>query len=751
MRRTLTAIAAVTVMTLPLIGAAPTAHPDRTEGAQARHGRIVTGTYSTGGTQAWRPLPIVRTGTDTDGPVDATVVADPSALRQQYTGIGFSLDETSVSNLWKLTPAERAKAVRLLVDPEHGAGLDRFRLTIGSPDLIEHLPFWSEDDLPAGVTEDFGLKHFSVQRDLDLHIIDTIKLIQHYNPHATFFASAWSAPAWMKSNNRFLGEVALKPGSSTDYYQVGKLRDDCIDAFARYYVKFVQAYARHGIRVDALTLLNEPGMDVVYPAMDISVAQQQKLALAVKRELRAARLDTQLYVHDFNFWDWHDPNSTATKNYYRIFEDAPGGSVTGAQVRKAADAIAFHPYWGDPHVMRDAYEQTGKPVQLTETSDLSSSTVLDDFRLDAGSYILWAQTTDQDGGTLHWTPSRDNNIDWDQVAATTKWPDRLVTVHTDTKRFTVRDELYELGQFAKYLSPGDVRLESSATEHGVGNVVYRTRNGGYTAVLGNSTGTDSRVRMVVGAQTFVVTVPAGSFATYRWQGQAPTGGRDHAPVFAPAADVVADQYGTTHLQLRATDADGDRPAYYATELPDGVTLDPATGLVTIHPTVTGEQDLTFYATDGRAHDKLTVHLTVRPHAAPVGERIEAESYTGRHGWPAGGSNFVESNSAASGGKDVGWTAAGNWLTYRLEVPQAGSYDLELRVANGTGATAANAVSLRDDTGTTLATASVPATGGWGTYQSVQVPVTLRAGEQTVTVFCETGGFNLDYLRFTVAG
>ncbi|MFG3023626.1 carbohydrate-binding protein [Streptomyces sp. NPDC048254] len=751
MRRTLTTIAAVAVMTLPLIGAGPTAQADRAARGHTGHGQVVTGTYSTGGAQAWRSLPIVRTGTDTGGPVDATVVADPSALRQRYTGIGFSLDETSVSNLWKLTPAERTKAIRLLVDPEHGAGLDRFRLTIGSPDLIEHLPFWSEDDLPAGVTEDFGLKHFSIRRDLDLHIIDTIKLIQRYNPHATFFASAWSAPAWMKTNNRFLGEVALKPGSSTDYYQVGKLRDDCIEVFARYYVKYVQAYARQGIRVDALTLLNEPGMDVVYPAMDISVAQQQKLALAIKRELRAAHLGTtQLYVHDFNFWDWHDPNSTATKNYYRIFEDAPDGSVTGAQVRKAADAIAFHPYWGDPTVMRDAYEQTGKPVQLTETSDLSPSTVLDDFRLDAGSYILWAQTTDQDGGTLHWTPSRDNNIDWDEVAATTKWPDRLVTVNTGTKEFTVRDELYQLGQFAKYLSPGDVRLESSAAQDGVSNVVYRTRDGGYVAVLGNGAGSDRRVRMAVGGQTFVVTVPAGSFATYRWQGKAATGSRNHAPVLAPAADVVADQYGTTQVQLKATDRDGDRLSYYATELPDGVTLDPATGLVTIRPTATGEQDLTFYATDGRAHDQVTLHLTVRPHAAPVGEKIEAEAYSDQHGWPADGSNFIESNPAASGGRNVGWTAAGNWLTYRVEAPATGSYDLELRVANGTAATAANAVSLRDDSGTTLATASVPPTGGWASYQSVHVPVALRTGEQTVTVYCETGGFNLDYLRLTAS-
>jgi glucosylceramidase len=517
-RRSITAAlaaasATVTVLTaaLPATAAAGRAHDDS----------AVAGTYSTGAGHGWQQLPSVRLGDHNGAPADATVVVDPGQTRQRYTGIGFSLDETSVSNLWKLSPAKREEAIRLLVDPKNGAGLDRFRVTIGSPDVIEHLPFWSEDELPAGVTDDFNLKYFSIQRDLDLHIIDTIKLIQRYNPRATFFGSAWSAPAWMKTNNRFTGEVALRPGSTTSYYQVGKLRDDCIDVFARYYVKFIQAYARRGINIDALTLLNEPGMDVVYPAMDISVAQQQKLALAIKREFAAARLGTQLYVHDFNFWDWRDPNSTETKNYYRIFQDSPDGSVTGAQVRAAADAIAFHPYWGDPTVMRDAYEQYGKPVQMTETGDLSPATILNYFRLDAGSYIYWAPATDQDGGTLHWTDARDNNVDWEQIARTAKWPDRLVTVDTSTGGFTVRDELYTIGQFARYLSPDDVRVESSAPANGVSNVVYRDKANNFVAVLGNSNDADTTVRVVLAGQSFTETVPAHSFATFRWKGRLP--------------------------------------------------------------------------------------------------------------------------------------------------------------------------------------------------------------------------------------
>jgi glucosylceramidase len=732
------ALAAASAAALVLAAAQPAS-----AGGHRRHGAPVTGTYSTGASStgpavAWAPLPATHVGDDDGHPVGSTVVVDPSQLRQRYNGMGFSIDETAVSNYWKLTPAEREKAVKLLVDPRTGAGFDRFRLTIGSPDLIEHLPFWSEDDLPPGVTSDWNLRYFSLKRDLDLHIVDMVKLIQKYNPHAMFFASAWSAPAWMKTNKRFTGEVALKPGSTTDYYQVGRLRDDAIDVFAHYYAKYVQAYARLGVHIDAVTLLNEPGIDVVYPAMDISVDQQQKLAVAIKKAFRSAGLRTQLWVHDFNFWDWKDPNSTATKNYYRILENP----ATDA----AADSIAFHPYWGDPAVMRDAYEQYHKPVQMIETSDLSPSTVMQYFRLDASSYVLWAQNTDQDGGTLHWTGERNNNVDWDQVAAGDHWTDRLVTTHTGTGTFSVRDELYTLGQFSRYLTPADTRVESSAPSGGVGNVVYRDGDR-FTAILGNGNNTPASVRVVLGARSFVVDVPAGAYATYRWTDRVPAGHRNHAPVLAPVAPVTADQYVTTTFRLRATDRDRDRLAYYATDLPAGVTVDARTGVVTVNPAEAGDQTLTFYATDGAARASTTVHLTVAPHGAPIGRRIEAEAYVDEHGWTDGGANFVES-SGASGGADVGWTAPGNWLRYRVDVAAAGTYDLELRVSNGSGAAAPGAISFRDAAGTELATVSVPDTGDWTRYVSVHAPVTLAAGDQVVTVFCETGGFNLDYLQLS---
>ncbi|WP_245908538.1 hypothetical protein [Pseudosporangium ferrugineum] len=96
MRRSLTAaLAALTTVAAVAGPAGP---------ATATHrGEPVTGTYAAG-SPSWRSLPTTYAGSDAGAPTDATVVVDPSQVRQRYAGIGFSIDETSVSNLWKLTP-----------------------------------------------------------------------------------------------------------------------------------------------------------------------------------------------------------------------------------------------------------------------------------------------------------------------------------------------------------------------------------------------------------------------------------------------------------------------------------------------------------------------------------------------------------------------------------------------------------------------------------------------------------------------
>ncbi|MEK8127084.1 glycoside hydrolase family 30 beta sandwich domain-containing protein [Paenibacillus filicis] len=482
----------------------------------------VLGSYSSGTNIQWAPLSTVNFEKDTGATATVNISVDPSTRYQEYQGLGVSIDETSVSNLWKLSKQAREEAIKKMVDPKDGAGIGLFRITIGSPDTIEHLPFWSYSELPEGVKDDFDLKYFSIQKDIDYHIIETIKLIQSYNPNAQFFASAWSAPAWMTTTNTFTGYVLPKPGKPNENYQASKLRDDCINVFARYYAKFIQAYGEHGINISAITLLNEPGMDVVYPAMDISIEQQQKLSLEIKKVFAENGLDTELWVHDFNFWDWKDPNSTETKNYYRIYEDSADGKIKGKDVLNATDGIAFHPYWGNASVMKDAaLEFKGKGIHLTESGSFSSSTIIDFFNQYMNSFTGWTPVTDQNGGTLHWTDARNNNIDWTKVNPS--WKNRMLVTNHSTGVASFTSDFYTWGQFGRYLEQGTakhsgaVRVDSTpGTQSSVSHVTFQNPDGEIVMVIRNSNSASRTVKVSLKDKSFVQTLPGSSTSTLRW-------------------------------------------------------------------------------------------------------------------------------------------------------------------------------------------------------------------------------------------
>ena len=108
--------------------------------------------------------------------------------------------------------------------------------------------------------------------------------------------------------------------------------------------------------------------------------------------------------------------------------------------------------------------------------------------------------------------------------------------------------------------------------------------------------------------------------------------------------------------------------------------------------------------------------------------------------------------ADSPGLKVGYTAAGEWLRYTLTVPATARYNLRLRVANGTGGTSANAITLRWKGAGVAGPLSVPSTGGWDTFIDLDVPgVELSAGIDLLQVDCAAGGFDLNWFELTPAG
>ncbi|HVJ13807.1 MAG TPA: carbohydrate-binding protein [Polyangiaceae bacterium] len=135
-------------------------------------------------------------------------------------------------------------------------------------------------------------------------------------------------------------------------------------------------------------------------------------------------------------------------------------------------------------------------------------------------------------------------------------------------------------------------------------------------------------------------------------------------------------------------------------------------------------------------------------------RVEAEAYnrysdttTGNTGGGCvRGSDSVDmqtTTDTAGGTCNVGWTAAGEWLEYDVNLPTSGSHSLTLRVASASAGQKGKVLIDNVNIGTFEAPAS-----GWQSYADRTFSnLNLNAGKRVVRVVFDTGSINLNYLDF----
>jgi uncharacterized protein YjdB len=136
-------------------------------------------------------------------------------------------------------------------------------------------------------------------------------------------------------------------------------------------------------------------------------------------------------------------------------------------------------------------------------------------------------------------------------------------------------------------------------------------------------------------------------------------------------------------------------------------------------------------------------LSVTTNAASTSQAIpgtiEAESYTAMNGVQ------LEATSDTGGGQNVGYIDAGDWMDYAVNVSTAGTYTVACRVASAAGG---GQLQIRNSAGTSLASVTIAATGGWQTWTTLNTSVTLPAGIQTLRVYAVTAGWNINWIQFT---
>jgi glucosylceramidase len=431
-----------------------------------------------------------------------TIVVDPDRGYQPVDGFGASITDSSAEVLTGLSPAVRADTMRKLFDPVRGIGVSFLRQPVGSSDFTAAAEHYTYDDVPPGRT-DFALRHFSISHD-EARILPLLRQAKRLNPALKVMATPWSPPAWMKTTGSLVG---------------GQLKDDpaIYDAYARYLVKFVQAYTAAGVPIDFLSVQNEPQNRTpdAYPGTDMPVAQQLAVIEALGPKLRHASPRTKILSYDHN-WATHPNDGDAEADYpYQVLRSPASRWIAGT---------AYHCYYGDPSAqtaLHDAFPHKG--IWFTECSGSRGATDPPEkvFR----DTLTWHARNIVMGTTRNWARSA---VNWNIALDSTGGPHLggcgtctgLVTALPDGSVRTDA-EYYTIGHLSKFVRPGARRVASTSFgttgwNGQIMDVAFRNPDGSTALVVHNENDDPRSFAVNIGDRTFEYTLPGGALATFTW-------------------------------------------------------------------------------------------------------------------------------------------------------------------------------------------------------------------------------------------
>ncbi len=368
--------------------------------------------YVTTPQSCMRRLTLSPTGGEMGGVPVLTI--DDNQLTEGFLGFGAALTGSSCYEL-NTMPADKRQAFLQHIYGKDGLNLTLARLTIASSDYSAEL--YSYDDAPG----DEALDHFSTRRD-EAYILPMIKEALAVNPELYLYAAPWSPPGWMKTGGSMCG---------------GCMREKYLPCYARYIVRFLEEYRKHGVNVQAVTSQNETETDQAgkMPACiwhpDIEAAFVPMLAKAIEE----AGLDTKIWLFDHNFSGWRRVLWTL-ENHPETLEKLAG--------------VAFHYYAG-------SIEQTGVIQQAFPQLEMhfteGGPRLYDNYATD---HCKW--------GTMLVKVLRQGFASfcgWNLMLDETGGPNigpffcgGLVTLHSETGEMTFSGQYNALRHFAPFLQKG---------------------------------------------------------------------------------------------------------------------------------------------------------------------------------------------------------------------------------------------------------------------------------------------------------
>jgi len=385
---------------------------------------------------------------------EVCIFVDPAKTFQSVLGIGGALTDASAETFYKLPKDKQDEVLNAYYNDKTGIGYTIGRTHIQSCDF-------SSDTYSYVADNDVSLKTFNIDHDRKYRIPFIKSVIAAAGGKLTLFATPWSPPGWMKTNN--------------DMLHGGKLKPEYDQAWANFYIKFIKAYEKEGIPIWGLSVQNEPMAVQKWESCIYSAEDERDF---VKNYLgptlhKSGMADKKLIVWDHNRDLMYQRAST-------IFEDP--------EAAKYIWGMGFHWYVHDDfeNVKRVHESFPDKNLLFTEgCADTYDAAKINDWKY--GELYGKSMVNDFNNGVVGWT-------DWNILLDETGGPNHVgnfcfAPIHADVKTgaLTYMNSYYYIGHFSKFVRPGAKRIISSSNRDGLMTTAFINKDNKLVVIVLNLT------------------------------------------------------------------------------------------------------------------------------------------------------------------------------------------------------------------------------------------------------------------------
>jgi len=427
---------------------------------------------------------------------DFTLTVDDSSsgYKQKIDGFGAAWTDATVEVFDELSKADQESVLEDLFG-ESGIGIRFMRHSMGetdmSPKWIGNDGTWSFD--VNNGKPDPNLAHFDITQSGE-KMLSWLKRMFEKQSDILLLGTPWSPPAWMKNSSN-------------------QLQEQYVDAWAMYMVKYLQAAKAKGVKVDALTIQNEP-LNSGEAEWHMLVTQQQasRYTNRLSSAIAAADLKTEIWAYDHNTDHPEYPayvveNSPSVHNVawhcYNSYKWSP-----------MTDFYKAHPEI--KQYMTECWNHRKVPYSLGTKAIAYDLFVGDESFFDLPRFI-GGPVRNYASGALAWVLG--GSSQWDVSLPINKGGcfgcSGIIQVDRKAKTYEKTQDYYTLGQFSKFVKTGATYLNGTEPSDNIESEYFRNPNGDLVVVISNqrNDGIDLQIDFKI-AGSFHGFVPKRSVTTW---------------------------------------------------------------------------------------------------------------------------------------------------------------------------------------------------------------------------------------------